>query len=106
MQERIIELVEGTTRYEQIACKDQDGNDFDFAGYDVRTWLSFGSGIYVPTTVIGNVLSYEVPASASVGVKTAYAETRIFKNGKVFEVIRLKFNVVASKKPDLTPIEM
>lgn len=101
-----IDLVEGTTRYEELTCKDQDGNDFDFSGYEIRTWLSFGGGMYVPTVVAGNIVSYEIPAAASVGTTSAQAETRIFKDGKVFEILRLRISVIKAKKPDLVPGEV
>lgn len=106
MLERTLELIEGTTRCEQINCKDQNGVDFDFEGYEVRTWLSFKDGMYVPTIVVGSQLNYEIPASASIGARNAVAETRIFKDGKVFEIFRLRINIVPSKKPDLTPVAM
>lgn len=106
MLEQTIELVEGTTRYEELTCKDQDGNDFDFTGYDVRTWLSFGGGMYVPTVVAGNIVSYEIPAAASVGCGKAKAETRIFKDGKVYEILRLNIRIIPAEKPDLEPVEL
>lgn len=106
MLEKSIELVEGTTRFEEITCKDQDGNDFNFDGYQIRTWMSFDGGMYVPTAIVGNLVSFEIPASVSVGEKRANIETRIFKNGKVYEIIRFKVNIVPSKKPDLVPAEL
>lgn len=102
-----IDLIEGTTRYETINCKDQAGNDFDFSNYEVRTWLSFKNGMYVPTTIVGNTLNFEIPANASLKAKRARAETRIFDgNGKVFEVIRFDITIIPAQKPDLAPVEM
>lgn len=106
MLEKSIELVEGTTRYEEITCKNQDGSEFDFDGYEIRTWMSFDGGMYVPTVIAGNIVSFEIPASVSVGEKKANIECRIFKNGKVYEVIRFKVNVIPAKKPDLVPVDM
>lgn len=100
-----IEIREATTRIQEITCKDANtGQPFDFTGYDVRTWVSFGGdGIYVPTTVIENILSYEIPAAASRGAKHGIAETRIFKDSRVFEVLRVEITVRKADKPDLTP---
>ena len=106
MLEKNIKLVEGTTRFEEITCKDQDGNNFDFTDYEIRTWMSFNGGTYVPTVIAGNLVSFEIPASASVGMKRARIETRIFKNGKVFEIIRFNVSIIPSEQPDLVPVEM
>lgn len=46
------------------------------------------------------------PTNVSVGEKKANIECRIFKNGKVYEVIRFKVNVIPAKKPDLVPVDM
>ena len=100
-----IKMVEGTTRIVEVTCKDQSGDPFDLSGYDIRTWISFNDS-YLPTVVVGNVVSYEIPASLSVGKRSGTAETRIFKDGRVFEVIRAKFTVVDAKKPDLVPVDM
>ena len=106
MLEKNIKLVEGTTRFEEITCKDQEGSAFDFNGYEVRTWMSFAGGMYVPTVIAGNLVSFEIPAAASVGTKRARIETRIFKNGKVFEIIRFNVSIIPSEQPDLVPVEM
>ena len=99
-----IELVEGTTRFVQITCLDQDNvTPFDFDGYDVRTWLSLDGGMYVPTVLAGNIVSYEIPAAASVGEESATAETRIFKDAKVFEIIHVDISIVKADKADLEP---
>ena len=57
---KTIEIREATTRYVNIPCKNRDtGEPFDFTGYDVQTWVAFGSiGQYVPTTVIDSLVSY------------------------------------------------
>lgn len=102
-----IELREATTRYIQITCKDrQTGQAFDLAGYDVQTWVSFGANKdYVPNTVVSNVINYKIPAAMSLGAKRGVAETRIFKNGDVFEVLRANIAVYKADKPDLIPNE-
>lgn len=102
---KTIEIREATTRIEEITCKDKNtGDPFDFTGYTVRTWISFGDeGVYVPTTIVNNVLSYEIPAAASLGAKRGVAETRIFKGDRVYEVLRMDIRVAKAEKPDLTP---
>lgn len=100
-----IGLREATTRYVQIACKSRDtGNDFDFSGYTVQTHLAFGpKKMYVPSVVVGSILSYKIPAEISVGVRSGVAETRIFKDGDVFEVLRINVAVAKAVKPDVVP---
>ena len=107
LTEFAIELREATTRYVQITCKDrQTGQAFDLTGYDVRTWISFGATkAYVPNAVVSNVINYKIPAAMSLGAKRGIAETRIFKNGDVFEVLRANITVYKADKPDLTPNE-
>lgn len=102
-----VEIREATTRYIQITCKDRStGQAFDLTGYDVRTWISFGATkAYVPNAVVENIVNYKIPAAMSLGAKRGVAETRIFKNGDVFEVLRANITVYKADKPDLTPNE-
>lgn len=99
-----VEIREATTRYIQITCKDrQTGQAFDLTGYDVQTWISFGANkAYVPNAVVSNVINYKIPAAMSLNAKRGVAETRIFKNGDVFEVLRANITVYKADKPDLT----
>lgn len=99
---KTIEIREATTRYVNIPCKNRDtGEPFDFTGYDVQTWVAFGSiGQYVPTTVIDSLVSYKIPAKLSRGARSGVAETRIFKDGDVFEVLQVSIIVYKAKKPD------
>ena len=108
LAEKNLEIREATTRYMNITCKDrQTGNDFDFTGYTVQTYLAFGNNQrYVPTTVVENLVSYEIPADISLGVENGVAETRIFKNGDVYEILRVNVKVRDAKKPDIEPLEV
>ena len=103
LAEYALELREATTRYMQIICKDkQTGQDFDLTGYDVQTWIAFGANKrYVPTVVASNLVSYTIPADMSLDAWQGVAETRIFKDGDVFEVLRVKITVYKADKPDL-----
>ncbi len=105
--EMSIEMREATTRYINITCKSADtGNAFDFTGYTVQTYLSFGAHRqYVESIIINNMVSYKIPATISLGVKSGVAETRIFKNGDVFEVLRINVSVRKAEKPDTEPLE-
>ena len=95
---------EGTTRYVSITCKNEEGAPFDFEGFDVQTHLSFGANRrYVPTSIIDNIVSYKIPADISVSSNYGIAETRIFKNGDVYEVLRINVTVEKANKPDLVP---
>lgn len=107
LTEFAIELREATTRYVQITCKDRStGQAFDLTGYDVQTWISFGANkAYVPNAVVSNVINYKIPAAMSLNAKRGVAETRIFKNGDVFEVLRANITVYKAEKPDLIPNE-
>lgn len=98
-----IEIREGTTRYVNISCRDRStGAAFDFTGYDVQTWVGFGGrSQYVPTAVDASVVRFKIPADLSVGAKNGTAETRIFKNGDVFEVLQMSIIVYKAKKPDM-----
>lgn len=98
-----ISLREGTTRYISITCKNKStGDSFNFDGYTVRTHLSFGKNkCYVPTTIIGNIVNYKIPANISVGEISGVAETRIFKNDDVFEVLRINVSIAKATKPDV-----
>ncbi len=100
-----IGLREATTRYIQIACKSREtGNEFDFDGYTVQTHLAFGpKKMYVPTVIVENIVSYKIPAEISIGTKAGVAETRIFKDGDVFEVLRINALVAKAVKPDIVP---
>lgn len=104
LAEYALEIREATTRYMQITCKDREtGQDFDLTGYDVQTWIAFGANKrYVPTVVAGNLVSYEIPADMSLNARRGVAETRIFKDGDVFEVLRVNITVYKAEKPDLT----
>ncbi len=107
LTEMNLELREATTRYINITCKSKEtGEDFDFDGYTVQTHLSFGPRKrYVSTVVVGNIVSYEIPADISLGSKKGIAETRIFKGDDVFEVLRINIVVYEADKPDLAPVE-
>lgn len=96
---------EATTRYINITCKNKEtGEAFDFDGYTVQTHLDFGERKqYVPTTVVDNLVSYKIPAEISLGVWRGTAETRIFKNGDVYEVLRINVTVQKAEKPDIEP---
>lgn len=102
-----LELREGTTRYINITCKSKEtGGAFDFTGFTVQTFLSFGNAKqYVNTAIVDNLVSYKIPAEVSVGVKKGIAETRIFKDGDVYEVLRLNVVVKKAEKPDLAPVD-
>lgn len=96
---------EATTRYVSITCKNKaTGEAFDFDGFTVQTHLAFGEQTrYVPSTVVGNLVSYKIPAEISLGVWRGTAETRIFKDGDVFEVLRINVTVQKAEKPDIEP---
>ncbi len=106
LEELAIEMREATTRYMNISCKNRaTGEPFDFDGYDVQTWLSFGlRKEYVPNTIVENLVSYKIPAEISLGAKSGIAETRIFKNGDVYEVLRVNVTVYKAGKPDIEPM--
>lgn len=107
--ERISEadlcIREATTRYVNITCKNKaTGEAFDFDGFVVQTYLAFGEQTrYVPTTIVSNLVSYKIPAEISLGVWRGTAETRIFKDGDVFEVLRINVTVQKAEKPDIVP---
>lgn len=103
LTEFTLEIREATTRYVQITCKDRStGEPFDLYGYDVQTWVSFGANrAYVPNAVVENIINYKIPAVMSLGARRGVAETRIFKNGDVFEVLRANISVYKAEKPDL-----
>lgn len=101
-----IRFREGTTRYVQITCKDQDGSDFDFDGYEVQTYLYMGKEMYLPTAKVGNMLSFKIPAEVSVGQLSGRSETRIFKGDDVASVIEIKYDIVPSPKPNTHPAEV
>lgn len=105
--EQSLELREATTRYINITCKSREtGEPFDFGGYTVQTHLTFGvKRQYVPTAIIDNVVSYKIPAEASIGARSGIAETRIFKGEDVFEVYRFNITVKKADKPDTAPNE-
>ena len=98
-------LREATTRYINITCKNKEtGEPFDFDGYTVQTHLSFGAKRqYVPSTIIENMVSYKIPAEISYGARTGIAETRIFKDGDVFEVLRINIAIAKADQPDIVP---
>ena len=105
LEELNIEIREATTRYMELTCKDRtSGENFDFTGYTVQTHLSFGKEKqYVPTVIVENVLSYKIPAEISKGTRSGVAETRIFKDGDVFEVLRVNVAVHKADQPDTEP---
>lgn len=109
--ERISEadlcIREATTRYVNITCKDKaTGEAFDFDGFSVQTHLAFGTNKqYVPTAIVDNLVSYKIPAEISLGVWRGTAETRIFKDGDVYEVLRINIVVQKADKPDIAPLE-
>lgn len=105
LTEKNIEIREATTRYINITCKSQEtGEDFDFEGFTVQTHLAFGTRKqYVDTTVISNIVSYKIPAAISLGAREGVAETRIFKDGDVYEVLRINVAVRKAQKPDTVP---
>lgn len=105
ISEANICIREATTRYINITCKSKEtGEAFDFDGYTVQTHLAFGSNKqYVPTTIIENLVSYKIPAEISLGARNGTAETRIFKDGDVYEVLRINVTVQKAEKPDTEP---
>lgn len=107
IQDAAMQIREGTTRYVNITCKSREtGNNFDFTGFTVQTYLSFNEHAqYVPTTIVENLVSYKIPAAISLGAQLGIAETRIFKDGDVYEVLRIRVSVKQAEKPDITPTE-
>ena len=109
--ETIVEMSlvmrEATTRYINITCKSKEtGEAFDFTGFTVQTFLSFGARRqYADTVIIDNLVSYKIPAEISVGARSGIAETRIFKDGDVYEVLRINIDVKNAEKPDIMPNE-
>ena len=103
--EENICIREATTRYINITCMSKEtGEAFNFDGYTVQTHLAFGANKqYVPTAILGNIVSYKIPAAISVGSKNGTAETRIFKDGDVYEILRINVTVQKAEKPDLEP---
>lgn len=103
--EENICIREATTRYINITCKSKEtGVAFDFGGFTVQTHLAFGANQqYAPTDIVGNIVSYKIPAAISLGSKNGTAETRIFKDGDVYEVLRINVTVQKAEKPDLAP---
>lgn len=103
LTEYTLELREATTRYMQITCKDKEtGQNFDLTGYSIQTWIAFGENKrYVPTVTVDSTISYEIPADMSLNTNYGVAETRIFKGGDVFEVLRVNIKVHKANKPDL-----
>lgn len=104
---KYLEIVEATTRYINITCLNNDTEEpFDFEGYTVQTHLSFDTEKqYVDTAIVDNILSYKIPAEISLGAERGIAETRIFKEGDVFEVLRIDITVKKADQPDLEPNE-
>ena len=102
-----LEIREATTRYINITCKDKStGENFDLTDYTVQTHLTFGTTQqYVNTTKVNNLVSYKIPASISLGARSGIAETRIFKDGDVYEVLRIDVTVHKAAKPDVAPAE-
>lgn len=106
-----LEMREATTRYINITCKSREtGEAFDFAGFTVQTFLAFDTrrqhvSQYVQTAIVDSMVSYKIPAEISVGSTRGVAETRIFKNGDVYEVLRLNITVRRAEKPDIVPHE-
>lgn len=102
-----LELREATTRYINITCKSKEtGEDFDFTDYTVQTHLHFGPRKeYANSTIINNIVSYKIPASISLGTRSGIAETRIFKDGDVYEVLRINITVFKADQPDTAPLE-
>lgn len=98
---------EATTRYINITCKSKEtGEAFDFTGYTVQTHLRFGTKKqYINTIIVDNLVSYKIPADISLGAKSGIAETRIYKNGDVYEVLRINITVQKADKPDIAPLE-
>ena len=107
ISEMSLDIREATTRYINITCKSKEtGQNFDFTDYVVQTFLAFGMRKeYVNTAIGGNLLSYKIPADISLGTKNGVAETRIFKNGDVYEILRINIAVHKAAKPDLVPVE-
>lgn len=105
--EKSIEMREATTRYINITCKSREtGQAFDLTGYTVQTYLQFGKiGQYINNTVVENLVSYKIPATASFGARSGIAETRIFKDGDVYEIFRINIAVKKANKPDTEPNE-
>lgn len=102
-----LKIVEGTTRLVEIPCKNQDGEDFDFDGFTVQTYLtmrgkdSSNTCQYLDTVIEGHTVMFEIPDDATVGKQSGWYETRIFKDGKTYSVIMGIISVTESKKPDI-----
>ena len=107
VQDASMQIREGTTRYVNITCKSREtGEDFDFTGFTIQTYLSFGvHAEYVATAIVGNMVSYKIPAAISLGAQSGVAETRIFKDDDVYEVLRIRVGVKKAEKPDIIPTE-
>ena len=107
IKEMALTIREATTRYINITCKSKEtGKAFDFDGYTVQTHLRFGpKKQYINTVIVDNLVSYKIPADISLGAKNGIAETRIYKNGDVYEVLRINITVQKADKPDIAPLE-
>lgn len=97
---------EGTTKYVNITCLDERTSDpFDFTGCTAWTWVRMGEReLYVPTAIVGNVLSFKIPAELSVGCSSGFSVTRIQREGvDVFSVAEIRYKLIPSEKPDVAP---
>lgn len=107
MSNDVITYREGTTRIVEITCLDQDRKPFDFEGYTVQVSVMFlnytneETKTYLSASIENNVVTFEVPASLSVGMAKGEYEVRIFKNEEVVSVIYGKFTILKSHRPDI-----
>lgn len=101
-----ILMVEGTTRYVEIACLDEQNNPFDFTGYTIQTHLGLNGRSsydgYLETFIENNTVTFVIEAGLTVGMTSGSYETRIFKDSEVVSVISGKITIKPSEKPDIS----
>ena len=100
------EIWEATTLPVEITCKDRNGENSDLSQYTIQTYIYNGSsGQYIQNSIVDNVIAFTIPAEFSLDKSKVVAETRIFKNEKVFQIFRFNVAIRKAMKPDIVPNE-
>lgn len=107
MPSNSINMIEGTTRLIEIECFDRKKPvPFDFEDYEIQTYLTLQdaageeTGRYISTTAEGNLARFIIPDTETVGKRSGWFETRIFKGDETYSVIQGNIWIGESKKPD------
>ena len=102
-----IDIPEGTTRYVNIDCYNQNGTIFDLSGYSISVKIMFDDGTLIEkeSEIYDNTISFVIAPEDTVDKRSGGYEVRIYKDKEIYQVIKGDIGIQSSIRPFLNAKE-